>query len=104
MLSDTFLALPRSSSEAPSSDKPTSSDMTVPPVKMAISSSIAFLLSPNPGALQAAALTVPLRLFTTKVARASPSMSSAIIRSGLPAFATDSSKGSISLILDIFLS
>ena len=69
-----------------------------------MSSSIAFLLSPKPGALQAAALTVPLRLFTTSVARASPSISSAIIKSGLPAFATDSNKGNISLILEIFLS
>ena len=100
----TLLAVPRSSMEAPSSERPTSSDITVPPVNIAISSSIAFLLSPKPGALQAAAFTIPLRLLTTKVASASPSMSSAIIKSGLPAFATDSSKGNKSLILEIFLS
>ena len=96
--------MPRSSTVAPSRDSPTSSEITVPPVKIAISSSIAFLLSPKPGALQAAALTVPRRLLTTKVARASPSISSAIINNGLPALATDSSNGSISLMLDIFLS
>ena len=47
---------------------------------------------------------MPLKLFTTNVARASPSISSAIIKRGFPAFATDSSKGSKSLIFDIFLS
>ena len=69
-----------------------------------MSSSIAFLLSPNPGALQAATFTMPLILFTTSVAKASPSTSSAIIRSAFPAFATDSSNGIKSLMLDIFLS
>ena len=64
----------------------------------------AFLLSPNPGALHAAALTIPLRLLTTSVANASPSISSAIIKSGLPAFATDSSNGNKSLMFEIFLS
>ena len=84
--------------------KPTSSEITVPPVKIAISSNIAFLLSPKPGALQADTLTTPLILLTTKVAKASPSTSSAIIRSDFPAFATASNKGSKSLILDILLS
>ena len=51
---------------------------------MAISSSIAFLLSPKPGALTAATLRDPLILLTTIVARASPSMSSAIINKGFP--------------------
>ena len=101
---ETLFAVPKSSIVAPSSDKPTSSEITVPPVRIAISSSIAFLLSPKPGALHAAAFTVPLRLFTTSVARASPSISSAIISSGLPALATDSNKGNISLMLEIFLS
>ena len=78
--------------------------MTVPPVKIAMSSNIAFLLSPKPGALQAAALTIPLKLFTTKVASASPSISSAMINKGFPAFATDSSNGNKSLMFDIFLS
>ena len=78
--------------------------MTVPPVKIAISSSIAFLLSPNPGALTAAIFNEPLNLLTTKVANASPSISSAIIKSGLPDWATGSKIGSKSFITDIFLS
>jgi len=80
--------LPLLESVAPSKERPTSSDITVPPVRIAISSNIAFLLSPNPGALHAAALTIPLKLFTTNVDNASPSMSSAIIKSGFPALAT----------------
>ena len=84
--------------------KPLSSEITVPPVKIAISSNIAFLLSPNPGALTAAIFREPLNLFTTSVARASPSTSSAIIISGLPVCATGSKTGSKSFIADIFLS
>ena len=98
------MACPRSSIVAPSSESPTSSEITVPPVSMAISSSIAFLLSPKPGALQAATLTTPLMLFTTRVAKASPSTSSARTSRGLPALATASRSGSNSLILEIFLS
>ena len=41
---------------------------------------------------------------TTKVANASPSISSAIINNGLPAFATPSNTGSNSRMLEIFLS
>ena len=104
LLRTTLFAVPRSSTVAPSNERPTSSEITVPPVRIAISSSIAFLLSPNPGALHAAALTIPLRLFTTRVASASPSISSAIIRRGFPALATDSSNGNKSLIFEIFLS
>ena len=99
-----FFACPRSSILTPSRVKPTSSEITVPPVRIAISSSIAFLLSPKPGALTATALIVPRILFTTNVARASPSSSSAIIKSGLLAFATCSKTGNKSLMLDIFLS
>ena len=104
LLRTTLLDVPRSSIEAPSRFKPTSSEITVPPVRMAISSSIAFLLSPKPGALHAAAFTIPLRLLTTRVANASPSISSAIISNGLPALATDSNRGNKSLMLEIFLS
>ena len=67
-----------------SSENPLSSDTTVPPVSIAISSSIAFLLSPKPGALTAAIFNPPLSLFTTRVARACPSTSSAIINKDLP--------------------
>ena len=51
---------------------------------MAISVNISFLLSPKPGALTAATLIVPRNLFTTNVANASPSKSSAIITNGRP--------------------
>jgi hypothetical protein len=49
-----------------------------------MSSNIAFLLSPNPGALTAAIFNEPRKRFTTNVANASPSTSSAIIKIGLP--------------------
>ena len=84
--------------------KPLSSEITVPPVNMAISSNMAFLLSPKPGALTAAIFRDPLILFTTRVASASPSTSSAIINNGLPVCATGSKTGSKSFILEIFLS
>jgi len=58
--------------------KPTSSEITRPPVKTARSSSISLRRSPKPGALTAKALKVPRSLLTTKVAKASPSISSAI--------------------------
>ena len=96
--------MPRSSIVVVSNDIPTSSETTLPPVSTAISSSIAFLLSPKPGALQAATFTMPRILFTTNVARASPSTSSAIIISAFPAFATPSNNGIKSFMFDIFLS
>src|SRR5215831_8930623 len=49
---------------------------------------------PKPGALTAATLSPPRSLLTTKVAKASPSTSSATISSGLPDCATASSSGS----------
>ena len=81
----TLFAEPKSLSLTFSSLIPKSSDITCPPVKIAISSSIAFLLSPKPGALTATTLRPPLNLFTTNVAKASPSTSSEIIIRGLPA-------------------
>ena len=80
----TFSAVPSISIVVFSSLNPLSSEITVPPVRIAISSSIAFLLSPNPGALTAAIFKAPLSLFTTRVASASPSTSSAITRRGFP--------------------
>ena len=82
----TLEACPRSCMVALSRVLPSSSEITSPPVKIAISSSIAFLLSPKPGAFTAEILRTPRSLFTTKVASASPSISSAIIKSGLPVF------------------
>ena len=77
-------AVPSIDKSAFSREKPLSSDTTVPPVRIEISSSIAFLLSPKPGALTAAIFKPPLSLFTTNVARACPSTSSAIINKDLP--------------------
>ncbi|CAB4813963.1 unannotated protein [freshwater metagenome] len=58
--------------------------------------------SPKPGALTAADANVPRIRFTTKVERASPSTSSAIIKSGLLACATFSRTGSTSERAEIF--
>ena len=99
-----FLAEPNSSRVAFSRDRPTSSDTTVPPVRMAMSSSMALRRSPKPGAFTAATFTMPRMVLTTSVARASPSMSSAMISSDLPDLATPSSTGSRSRTLLIFLS
>ena len=100
----TFSAEPSISIVVFSMLKPLSSEITVPPVRIAISSNIAFLLSPNPGALTAAIFKEPLNLLTTKVARASPSTSSAITRRGFPVCATGSNIGKRSFIAEIFLS
>jgi len=100
----TFSAVPNISRVVFSSVNPRSSETTVPPVKIAMSSSIALRRSPNPGALTAAIFNAPRNLFTTKVARASPSTSSAIIKRGFPVCATGSSTGRRSFMEEIFLS
>ena len=69
-----------------------------------MSCSMALRRSPKPGALTAATLTMPRMLLTTSVASASPSMSSAMISSGRPDFATASSSGKSSRMFEIFLS
>ena len=76
--------VPSISSVTFSSLMPRSSLITWPPVRMAMSSSIALRRSPKPGALTAATLRPPRSLLTTRVASASPSTSSAMISSGLP--------------------
>ena len=81
----TFLARPRSSSVTFSSLMPRSSVIALPPVRIAMSSSIALRRSPKPGALTAATFSVPRSLLTTSVASASPSTSSATIEQRLPA-------------------
>ena len=58
-----------------------------PPVRIAMSLSISLRRSPKPGALTAQTLSVPRSLLTTSVASASPSTSSAMMSSGLPALA-----------------
>ena len=99
-----FSVVPNISSVVLSNLKPLSSETTVPLVRIAISSSIAFLLSPKPGALTAATFNAPLILLTTSVERASPSTSSAIIINGFPDFAVCSKIGSKSFIAEIFWS
>ena len=69
-----------------------------------MSLSISLRRSPKPGAFTATTFRVPRILLTTSVASASPSMSSAMISSGLPAFAMASSTGSISFMFEIFFS
>ena len=101
-LTITFSASPSISTVVFSVLRPSSSEIISPPVNMAISSSIAFLLSPNPGALTATDVKVPLILLTTSVAKASPSTSSAKIISGLPEFITFSKTGRRSLTAVIF--
>ena len=66
-----------------------------------MSCSIALRRSPKPGALTATDLKVPRILLTTRVASASPSMSSAMIARGLPVCMTFSRTGTMSLTLEI---
>ncbi len=97
-------ARPRSSTVTESSLRPTSSEITLPPVRIAISSSMALRLSPKPGALTPSTLIVPRSLFTTRVASASPSMSSATMSRFLETWRIFSSAGRISETAEIFLS
>ena len=100
----TRFARPRSFSVTFSSLSPSSSLITWPPVRIAMSCSMALRRSPKPGAFTAATASVPRILFTTSVASASPSISSATSSSGLPCRATCSSTGSRSFIDEIFFS
>ena len=104
LLTVTFSARPNISTVAPSSFNPFSSEITTPPVSTAISSSISLRRSPKPGAFTAHTLREPRRRFTTKVAKASLSTSSAMINKGRPDCAVASRIGSISLSEEIFLS
>ena len=67
-----------------------------------MSSSIAFRRSPKPGALIARQFRLPLSLFTTNVASASPSTSSAIITTFLVTGLSFSSMGTSSVMDEIF--
>ena len=100
----TRFACPRCSSVVFSSVRPTSSAITWPPVNMAMSSNMALRRSPKPGAFTAQVFRIPRILFTTNVANASPSTSSAIIINGRPDFATCSNTGKRSRMLLTFLS
>ena len=57
--------------------------MALPPVRIAMSCSIALRRSPKPGALTAHDFECPRSLLTTRVASASPSTSSAMIKQRL---------------------
>ena len=104
LVAETRLHRPRSSIVILSSFRPASSLITIPPVRIAISSSICFRRSPNPGAFTARMFKVPRSLFTTKVASASPSTSSATITRFLVTCKILSKEGSNSLTAVIFLS
>ena len=92
----TLEACPSASIVASLSSRPRSSVITVPPVKIAMSSNIALRRSPKPGALTATTLKVPRILLRTSVGRASPSTSSATIKSGRLVFKIFSNNGRIS--------
>ena len=100
----TCFALPNWSILVSFNSNPKSDVITSPPVSIAISSSIAFLLSPNPGAFTATTFSTPLNLFNTNVDNASPSISSQIITNFADCCIKASSSGKISWILLIFLS
>src|SRR5262245_38037453 len=80
----TFLARPSMAVVTFSSLIPRSSEISWPPVRTAMSSSMALRRSPKPGAFTAATFRPPRSLLTTSVAIASPSTSSAMMTRGLP--------------------
>mmetsp|Transcript_734 Transcript_734/g.1946 ORF Transcript_734/g.1946 Transcript_734/m.1946 type:complete len:347 (+) Transcript_734:636-1676(+) len=102
--SSSFFAVPSTSTPTSARFRPTSSLTTVPPVRMARSSRYWLLRSPKPGALSAQILSVPRSLLTTSVARASCSMSSAMMQMGNPWRMAASSTLTMSRALEIFLS
>src|ERR1700761_929993 len=93
LLTTTRRADPSTSSPASRSVSPTSGLTTWPPVTMARSSRNALRRSPKNGAFTATAFSVLRIALTTSVDSGSPSTSSAITSSGLPASATFSSNG-----------
>ena len=90
------LAVPSISTLASASDTPSSSMMGCAPVKTAISSSMRLRRSPKPGAFTATTLRMPRMRFSTRVASASPSTSSAMISSDLEFCMMLSSSGRMS--------
>ena len=98
----TLLHLPRSEISIESKVLPVSLLITVPPKRMDISSRMAFLLSPKAGAFTPRQFSVPFILFTTNVASACSSISSAIRTSSLPTALNFSRNGSNSSRVLIF--
>lgn len=84
----TFFAVPRVAWTASgvypllSRERPAYSDRYFPPVTVAISCIVAFLLSPNEGAFTTHTLRLPFNLLTIKFVKISLSTSSAIISNG----------------------
>mmetsp|Transcript_32593 Transcript_32593/g.85917 ORF Transcript_32593/g.85917 Transcript_32593/m.85917 type:complete len:238 (-) Transcript_32593:3127-3840(-) len=99
-----FLHTPRCSSVTFSSLRPTSSDTTCAPVSTAMSCRVALRLSPKPGALTAQTLMPARSLLTTRVARASDSTSSAMMRSGRCTLTTCSRSGTSDCRVETFFS
>ncbi len=101
----TLSALPKSSTSIESIVLARSSVIRLPPVRIAISSNIAFLLSPKAGAFTAATFRFPFILLMIRFGNASPSTSSAIIKMSLtPVETTFSKAANNSFALEIFLS
>ena len=99
-----FFALPRSLIVTSSNFIDLSSLINLAPVRIAISSKAAFLLSPNDGALTAETFKTPLFLFNTSVVKASPSISSARTKNGEADFWISSSIGTRFVNEEIFWS
>ncbi len=93
LVTTTRRALPSRSRPASLSVTPMSAVITVPAVTTARSSRNALRRSPKNGAFTATALMVLRIEFTTRVESDSPSISSAMIRTGLPDSAIFSSSG-----------
>ena len=99
-----FFAFPRSFIVTWSNFIDLSSLINLAPVRIAISSKAAFLLSPKDGARTADTFKTPEFLFNTRVVKASPSISSAKIKSGTEDFWISSRIGTKFDSVDIFWS
>mmetsp|Transcript_19382 Transcript_19382/g.33481 ORF Transcript_19382/g.33481 Transcript_19382/m.33481 type:complete len:258 (+) Transcript_19382:692-1465(+) len=97
-------AMPSCSTTVLSTFMPRSLAMNSAPVTMAMSCSKALRRSPKPGALIAHTLSTPRSLLTTRVARASPETSSAMMSRGALRRVTCSRMGTMSRMLSIFWS
>ena len=100
----TVRAWPQLAVVASASVMPKSLATTWPPVTTAMSSRMRLRRSPKPGAFTATTFSVPRSLFSSSVASASPSTSSAMTSSGRLDFMTSSSSGSMSWMLLTFWS
>mmetsp|Transcript_13516 Transcript_13516/g.49173 ORF Transcript_13516/g.49173 Transcript_13516/m.49173 type:complete len:403 (-) Transcript_13516:219-1427(-) len=101
---DTLRAVPRTSTSHVSIDIPRSLATYSAPVTIAMSCRRALRRSPKPGAFMADTFNTPRSLFTTRVARASPVISSAMIRRGAFSLLTFSRIGINCLICSSFSS